>query len=126
MVEIVFCEGLPLVTLWDPGSDMTIITYEMASKLGLKGKDISISITKVGNKTETFNSKEYNLSLTDKYGNLVDIKAYGMKEITAPICEVDLTNVPNLFKSLKLSDIGLPCGKVGLLVGTDVAHYFQG
>ena len=82
MVSTVFSNGLPLVTLWDPGSDMTIITHEMASKLRLKGKDVSISITKVGNKTETIDSKEYSLTLTDKYGNLIDIKAYGMKEIT--------------------------------------------
>ena len=36
MVSNVYSKGIPITTLWDPGSDMTIITYEMASRLGLK------------------------------------------------------------------------------------------
>lgn len=37
-------------------------------KLGLRGMDVNLAITKVGNRTETFKRKMYNVPLIDRKG----------------------------------------------------------
>lgn len=53
------CRQQFLTTLWDPGANMSLITHESAENLGIKGKNINLSITKVGNVTNHVKSKEY-------------------------------------------------------------------
>lgn len=48
MISKVYSNGTPLNTLWDPGSDFTLLTFSAACKLGLKGRDVDLTITKVG------------------------------------------------------------------------------
>lgn len=52
MVSRVYCDGLPLSTVWDLGSDITLVRHDTASRLGLKGREVNLSIT-MGNRTET-------------------------------------------------------------------------
>ena len=98
---------------------MSIITHKMARKLNLKGRDITLSCTKVGNHTETFHSKEYVVPMTDLEGNEWKIVAVGMQEITATLCKVDVSKVVRVFEGISLKDIERPTGTVDLLVGTD-------
>lgn len=65
MDSSVYYKGIPITTLWDSGSDITVITHSMAKKLGLTGRDIQMTIIKVGNVVETCVSKEYTIA---KYG----------------------------------------------------------
>lgn len=39
----------PVAVLWDPGSDLSLITHSMTRKLGLKYKSINVSMIKAGN-----------------------------------------------------------------------------
>ena len=119
MVSMVYSKGQGITTLWDPGSDVTMITFSAAAKLGLRGRDISLSVTKLGNKTETINSKEYVVPLKDRDGNLWSITAYGISEITSPVGKVDVSKVVNLFRNIKLSELERPSGEIELLVGSD-------
>ena len=98
---------------------MSLITHRAAAKLGLTGRDVTLSITKVGNVTEWTRSKEYVLPLTDLEGKVWEIRVYGMNEVTADVGHVDIERVVKLFKSLKPSDIMRPIGKVDVLIGTD-------
>ena len=70
MVSSVYHNGIPITTLWDSGSDITVITHSMARKLGLTGRDIQMTIIKVGNVVETCVSKEYNTALMDRLGKI--------------------------------------------------------
>lgn len=111
MISKVFSQGRPATTLWDSWSDITIITHTLASKFGLESRDIDLSITKVGNITEKFPSKEYILPLT----------AVGMNEISSNLTEVDVSDVVSLFEEHNIShcDIERPSGNIDLLVGAD-------
>ncbi|XP_068247848.1 uncharacterized protein [Palaemon carinicauda] len=111
--------GTPLNTLWDPGSDITLITFATAYKLGLKGRDIELTITKVGRKVELIKSKEYVIKVTDLEGKHWYITAYGIEEITSEACKVDLTNIVLLFDDIRLSDVERPFGEIELSVGSD-------
>ncbi|XP_064120677.1 uncharacterized protein LOC135225276 [Macrobrachium nipponense] len=68
MIGYMQSKGQKVATLWDPGSNLTMITHRMANKLGLRGKDVSLTVTKVGNSTELFDSKVYNVPITDLTG----------------------------------------------------------
>ena len=50
--------------LLDSGSQISLIKQETAESLGLKGKDASITITKLGGEEETLKTKEYTIKLT--------------------------------------------------------------
>lgn len=119
MVSRVYSNGCPVTTLWDPGSDITIMTHALASRLGLKGKDIELSMTKVGNVTERYASKEYEIPITDSEGKIWNIKAFGINEISSNVSEVDMSEVVTLFENISSSDLESPSGDIDFLVGTD-------
>ena len=123
MISKVYSNGHSLTTLWDPGSDITMITFAAAQRLGLRGKDILLNVTGIGNKTRTVNSKEYNIPLTDCKGNSWTIVAYGINEISESIGRVDLSRVVNLFENVCLSDLDRPDGEIELLVGSDWCNF---
>ena len=83
-------KGQKVATLWDPGSNLTMITHRMAKKLGLRGTDISLTVTKVGNSTDQFNSKIYKVPITDLTGTEWTIEACGINEITSDIVEINM------------------------------------
>lgn len=85
--------------LWDSGSNVSLITHQKAKELGLKGRDIHISIAKVGNSLETVASKEYAVNVVDMNGVEWKSIACGIDEITAPADEVDMSVVSRLFPS---------------------------
>ena len=43
--------------LWDSGAQVSLIRQERADTLGLKSKDVSVTVTKVGGEEETMNTK---------------------------------------------------------------------
>ncbi|XP_062602451.1 uncharacterized protein LOC134264167 [Saccostrea cucullata] len=119
MISKIESGNIPLTTLWDPGANISLLTFESARKLGLKGREVTLSVTKVGNTSECIQSKEYLLPLTDMYGKVWQVKVYGMNKITADISKVDVHGVVKFFKGIKEGDIVRPEGKVDLLIGAD-------
>ena len=77
-----------------------------------------LSITKVGNVTETRDTKEYELPLQDINGKSWNIKVYGINEITSDISKVDISQAIRLFDKFQLEHTR-PSGKVNLLWGLD-------
>ena len=118
-VSAVYCRDQPINTLWDSGSNITLITNRMASRLGLKGKDVELSMTKVGNITENYSSKEYMLPIMDREGKVWNIQAVGIDEISSNIEEVDVSKLSSLFDGISCEGMVRPSGKIDLLVGTD-------
>ena len=49
--------------LLDSGAQVSLIRQETADTLGLKGKDVSVTVTKVGGEEETMKTKEYRVQL---------------------------------------------------------------
>ena len=112
--------------LLDSGSQISLIKQETAETLGLKGKDVSVTITKVGGEEETLKTKEYTMQLTSIDDNKrFTVKAIGIPTISDEITTVNTSHLPKL--------LGLPDAKfhsrkghVDLLIGIDHAHMHTG
>lgn len=52
MVSSVDSKQGKLTTLWEPGANMSLITHRAARRLGLVGKEVTLTLTKVGNSWE--------------------------------------------------------------------------
>ena len=74
--------------LLDTGAQVSLIRSDTAELLGLKGRDISVTITKVGGEEETVRTKEYRvpISLVD------DRKKYSIKAIGIPSISDDIAS----------------------------------
>lgn len=118
MLSLVYSNARPISTLWDPGSNMTLITNRMAKQLGLKGKSICLAVTKVGNECNKFETLEYDVPLCDRHGVTHVVRACGISEVTSEMCQVDTTGVASLL-GVRSSDIERPYGKIDMLVGSD-------
>lgn len=121
-VSVVYSRNQPVNVLWDSGSDVSLITHRMARKLGLKGRDISLSMVKVGNVIEHQSSKEYCVPLMDKAGRVWDIDVIGINEISTTIKEVDLSRIPMLFAGITTLDVNRPRGEIDILIGTNYSE----
>lgn len=108
--------------LLDSGSQISLINKETAETLGLKGKDASVTITKVGGEEETLKTKQYTIQLTSIDDNKrFTVKAIDIPTISDEITTVNTSHLPEL--------LGLPDAKfhrrkgyVDLLIGIDHAH----
>lgn len=105
--------------LWDPGANTTLITHRAAQRLYLKGVDVYLTITKVGNECQSGPSKEYIVPVSDLNGKIWEIKAYGIDEITADVSPVSMHGVAALFDNITEVDIQRPHGKLDILIATD-------
>lgn len=110
MVNRVECQQKEINVLWDSGSNVSLITHRKAKELGLKGQEVYITVTKVGNNVETMLSEEYVVPIVDMDGVKWEITACGIHEITAPVDHVDMTVVPKLFPCLNNRPITRPEG----------------
>ena len=112
--------------LLDSGAQISLIQQDTAETLGLKGKDVSITIIKVGGEDETMKTKEYNVQLTCIDSNKrFTIKAIGIHSISDKIPAVKTSHLPEV--------LGVPNtrflrgkGHVDLLIGMDHAHIHAG
>lgn len=82
-----------LYVFFDPLSNLTIITHDTARKLGLKGTDVFMSLTKVGNVTERIESKVYTVSLIYELRKEWMVEAVGLNELTSEFTKVDMTEM---------------------------------
>ena len=117
-IGTVLCKNYSICTLYDSGADLSLITHRLAQHLGLNGRDIELSITKVGNTVELCQSKCYKLTLVDLYGQEWHIDACGIDEITSDLKEIDMNDISHILK-VNVNDITRPKNRVELLVGTD-------
>ena len=111
-----------VTVLWDSGSDISLITHSMAKKLGLKGKNINLSMIKVGNAIEHQSSKEYCVPLTDNTGKVWNVDAVGIGEVSARIKKVDLSKMPELFVGISNSEVDRPHGEIDMLIGANYSE----
>ena len=103
-----------------------MIRNNTAELLGLKGKDTSVTITKVGGEEEVMKTEEYQIPVNA----LDDTWKYSVKAIGIPSIGDDITAV----QTLKLAD--LLCvpkekihrgkGQIDILIGIDHAHIHTG
>ena len=104
--------------IWDGGSTLSFITFQKAKKLQLQEQKIRLRIVKIGGEIKEFDSCQYQLSLTDKDGESVNVEVLEMHSISTDIAEVRLDRVAPLFNKIKLSELNRPKeGKIDCLIG---------
>lgn len=118
MISKISSGSYNLSTLFDAGSNLTMITHAAAKKLGLKGSEISLSLTKIGNQKERVESKIYNVPLIDNNGKQWLVEAVGFNDITSEIKDVDMTEIARIL-GVNPNQIQRPSGKIDLLIGLD-------
>ena len=105
--------------LLDSGAQISLIRQAVADDLQLKGKSISVNITKVGGDVEEVQAKLYKMRLQ----SLDDSKTYGLSAvsiscITNDIAEVEITGVAKIFH-LDEKCFHRESGPIDILVGID-------
>ena len=112
--------------LLDSGAQVSLIRQGTAETLGLKGKDVSITITKVGGEDETIKTKEYNVQLTCIDNNKrFTVKAIGIHGISDEIPAVKTSHLPEVF-GVPNTRFRRGKGHVDLLIGIDHVHMHAG
>ena len=106
------------VSLFDPGSTNSLITHRTARELGLCGIPYSITMTTVGNVSDTILTKLYSVPLVDEKGARHTLQCVGIDDITADISPVHMNKALHLLEFPSI-DVSRPHGKVELLIGAD-------
>lgn len=78
---------------------------------------------KVGNVLEHYSSREYCIPLADRSGQIWDINAVGLDEISAKISKrFDISMVPELFARVSNHEIDCPSGEIDMLIGVNYSE----
>lgn len=109
--------------VWDSAASLCFITNEKAKKEKLQGKEIVLTLTKVGGKTEKVQTHKYNLPLIDLKGNQFNFEVQRIVKITSEIQSIDSKYITSMFKNTSQKDIYRPKGKVDVLIGYQYAAY---
>ena len=113
-------------TLLDSGAQVSLIREETAATLGLKGKDTSITITKVGEEEETIKTKVYKVPVSSPDSTkMFSIKAISIPCISEDVSAVQLKPIAKLL-GLENERIRRGNGPVDLLIGIDHAQMHTG
>ena len=111
--------------LLDSGAQVSLMRQDTAEILGLKGKDISITITKVDGEEETMETKDYKVQLTSIDDNKrFTVKAIGIHTISdeIPAVKILISHFPELL-DLPNTNFRRGKGQVDLLIFIDHAFW---
>ena len=109
--------------LFDSGAQFSLIRLETAENLGLKGNDVSITITKVGGEEEMVKTKVFKVPITSLHTcKTYSVTAVGMSCTSDDITDIKSKNLLGRFR-LKRSEIHRGKEAIDLLIGID--HTFM-
>ena len=112
--------------LFDSGAQISLIKQETAESIGLKGKDVSITITKVGGEEENVKSKVYRIPVTSlDTHKTYSITAVGIACISDDVTEMKIDKISDSF-GLTRSQIHRGKGSIDLMIGIDHAFMHTG
>ena len=113
--------------LFDSGAQIiSLIKQETAESLGLKGKDASITITKVGGEEENVKTKVYKVPVTSlDTRRTYSVTAVGIACISDDVTEIEVDKIADSLR-LTRSQIHRGKGSVDLLTGIDHAFMHIG
>ena len=112
--------------MFDSGAQASLIRQETADSLGLRGKETSVTITKVGGQEEEINTKVYNVPISA----IDDRRTYSVKAIGIPVISNESSSIDTekVMEQLGLSGdrIRRKKGPIDLLIGIDHAQLHTG
>ena len=112
--------------LLDSGAQISLVKQETAENLGLKGKDVSITITKVGGVDENVKTKVYKVPVTSlDTRKTYSVTAVGIPCISDDVIDIKTDKILDNF-GLKRSQIHRGKGSLDMLIGIDHAFMHTG
>ena len=106
--------------LFDSSSDTSYVTYKFADKMGLKAiEKAKLDVTTMGNVTTTVATSIYMIPLQTTDGEVIQMRAYGLKEITGRIFKLDIMILRKLFPNFNCEKVQRRGTEVDLLIGCD-------
>ena len=108
--------------LLDSGAQISLIRTSTAKNLDLKGKDVSITIIKVGGEEEVLATRLYQVPITSlESGAKFTVKAVGIPHISDDISN---TNIGEMAKGIGIPEVKIyrECGPIDMLIGIDHAY----
>jgi hypothetical protein len=112
--------GKSCLAFWDIGFQVTLTTHKAAKEMGLKPiSGPPLNLMGVGNSQKTRSTVRYKIPLLDTGGQTVEVAAYGMDHIMAPLEAVDSTWMRAVFPEVPTGGLEAACGRVDLLIGQD-------
>ena len=112
--------------LLDSGAQVSLIRNAVARELKLKGKDASVTITKVGGEDEEIHTKLYKVPLLSLDNNSVHhITAIGIPSISDSVASVNIAQISEKL-GLKRGKIFRENGPIDVLIGINHAKMHAG
>ena len=89
--------------LLDSGAQVSLITLSVADELGLKGKEVNITISKIGGEEEELTTKLFRVRIQSLANQSVThtVTAVGIPCISSDITEKKLSHVAGIFGLLR-------------------------
>ena len=110
---------------WDTGSNVNLAAKALAEAMGWPGFEVELSLRVTGKPSEVWKTTAYWARLVDREGEVYQILCYELPTITAPLGQVDVSEVKRLFPHLASTDlVERPTGEVDLLIGIQHAGMF--
>jgi hypothetical protein len=107
--------------LMDSGAQISLVRNDVAQRLKLKGKDISITMATVGGQEEEIKTKLFTVPIRSMESNSVfTVNAIGIPCISNEITEVEVREMEKYF-GLKGNTLNRGSGNLDVLIGIDHA-----
>ena len=122
LIEKVKTKRSFIVTFWDNGSTIALVSKDYCIRNNLQGLPVSYDLITVGNNINTYDTMLYEIILVDRLGNEHVIKAYEIDDICGEMNSMKTSKFSHLFSSVTARDIARPKGKIDLLVGIEYSE----
>ncbi len=115
----------PCLAFWDMGSQVTLTTHKAAREMGLEPiPGPPLNLMGVGDSQKTRSTVRYKIPLFDTGGRMVEMTAYGMDHIMAPMEAVDSKRMRAVFPEVPIGGLEAASGRLDLLIGQDNYRLF--
>ena len=112
--------------LLDSGAQVSLIRDDTAEMLNLKGRETSITITKVGGEVEHISTKVYKVPLSSEDGSVTySVEAIGIPQISEEITPIDVKQAKKIL-GIEKESVRRNKGQIHLLIGIDHAQFHAG
>ena len=112
------------VGLWDAGSTLCFITFQLAEKLQLRGDPVKLEIITVGGEVQQVDSQRYAIFLIDNDNSMVEMEVLGIRQISSDIEKIDISGSITQFQAREAKWLSRPLsGSIDLLIGFQYAAY---
>ena len=111
----------------DSGAQISLVRNDVAQRLRLDGKDVSITMTTVGRKEEELKTKMYEVLIRSKENNsLFSVNTVGIPYISDEVTEVEVEAIESYLVGLAKNTLSCGSFKVDVFIGIDHANMHTG